>query len=104
MIIVPLLPAIGNAVNPSGVHISSGLSHLYDFNWLYCFFSSSVLYYALNWAWPHTTTLIPAPVYAEHTVRRDGGDSATVVSIEGIEKGNADYAAGDVDHEHVQMK
>jgi NCS1 family nucleobase:cation symporter-1 len=67
LVVVPLLPAIGNAVN-TNIHISTGLQHLYDFNWLYCFFSSSVAYYVLNLVWPHAATQIPSPIYGVDTL------------------------------------
>ena len=101
VIVVPLLPAIGHAVNSKGVHISAGLAHLYTFNWLYCFFSSAVLYYVLNLIWPHRTTLIPAPVYADHTIRPTA--DTTVVTIDGVEKGDSIYEIRDGDEGQEQI-
>ncbi|KAH8804386.1 NCS1 allantoate transporter [Xylogone sp. PMI_703] len=58
VITVPLLPGLAKAVTPNSVHIDAGLQHLYSINWLYGFSLSAVLYYALNYFWPHHPTLI----------------------------------------------
>ncbi|KAI0850077.1 uracil permease [Daldinia vernicosa] len=58
-VIVPLLPALAKKVTPQNVDVSQGLVNLFTFNWLYGFFVSVVMYYALNYFFPHETTLIP---------------------------------------------
>ncbi|KAI0155965.1 uracil permease [Pestalotiopsis sp. NC0098] len=58
LVIVPLLPALAYKVTPQNVHISTGLQHLFTFNWLYGFVVSIVLYYVLNVVFPHRPTLI----------------------------------------------
>lgn len=55
--IVPLLPGLANKVNP-GLKLSSGLQHLFTFNWLYGFFLSIFLYYLCNLFFPDNQTLI----------------------------------------------
>lgn len=45
LVICPLLPGLGWKVTPQNVQISVGLQHLFDFNWLYGFLLSIVLYY-----------------------------------------------------------
>ncbi|THX19606.1 uridine permease-like protein Fui1 [Aureobasidium pullulans] len=58
VVVVPLLPALGNKVTPGRVSVPIGLKHLFDFNWLYGFMSSVVMYYVLNVCFPHSATLI----------------------------------------------
>lgn len=62
LVVVPLLPALGNRVTPDAVHISEGLANLFTFNWLYGFFTSIFLYWILNFFFPHRPSLIPAVV------------------------------------------
>lgn len=57
-VMAPVLPGVAYAVSPNNVFISTGLKHLYSINWLYSFFTSSVLYYLLNLLFPNSTTLI----------------------------------------------
>lgn len=59
---MPLLPAIGYAVNPKKVHVSEGLKHLYSINWLYCFLLSFSLYFVLSKLFPPKATIIPAMI------------------------------------------
>ncbi|KAI1656479.1 uracil permease [Daldinia decipiens] len=59
LVIMPLLPALAKKVTPQNVDISQGLVNLFTFNWLYGFFVSVVMYYALNYFFPDETTLIP---------------------------------------------
>ncbi|KAI5273606.1 uridine permease-like protein Fui1 [Aureobasidium subglaciale] len=68
LVIVPLLPALGNKVNPGGVTVPIGLKHLFDFNWLYGFVSSCVIYCGLNICFPHSATPIANAVLADDYV------------------------------------
>lgn len=70
VVIVPLLPAMAKKVTPQNVHISQGLVNLFTFNWLYGFFVALVLYYALNYFFPHRATLIPSVVPGYGSVLR----------------------------------
>ncbi|KAI1412458.1 uracil permease [Hypoxylon sp. FL1857] len=70
VVIVPLLPALAKKVTPQNVHISQGLVNLFTFNWLYGFFLSLVMYYALNYLWPDQTTLIPSVVSGDAPIVR----------------------------------
>lgn len=65
VIITPLLPALGHKVTPNSVPIPIGLQHLFDFNWIYGFVTSIVLYYSLNVISPHSETLISQVVHAD---------------------------------------
>lgn len=62
VVIVPLLPALGQKVTPDNVSISKGLENLFSFNWLYGFVTSVFLYYVLNYFFPHRATLIDKAV------------------------------------------
>ncbi|KAH7122049.1 permease for cytosine/purines, uracil, thiamine, allantoin-domain-containing protein [Dactylonectria estremocensis] len=66
VIITPLLPALGHKVTPNKVPIPVGLQHLFDFNWIYGFVTSIVLYYGLNLLFPHSQTLISQVVHGDH--------------------------------------
>ncbi|KAK5108476.1 hypothetical protein LTR62_008294 [Meristemomyces frigidus] len=63
LVVVPLLPGMANKISPTTVHIDEGLKHLFDFNWLYGFCLSIVLYWSLNKISPDNATLIPEVVY-----------------------------------------
>lgn len=65
LVVVPMLPALGNKVTPNKVHIPIGLSHLFTINWLYGFIASCVIYYALNIIFPDRRTLILSGVTGE---------------------------------------
>lgn len=82
MTAVPLLPAVGKAVNPSGVHISPGLEHLYDFNWLYCFLLSFSLYFVLSKLFPAKETIIPEMILG---IAEEASDSITDEKSNGTE-------------------
>lgn len=68
IIIVPLLPPMAHVVNPSSVTVPAGLTHLYDFNWLYGFVSASTLYYVLNRIFPYKRGLIENAVLVESSI------------------------------------
>lgn len=53
----PNLPGLAHAVNSSN-NISVGAQHLYDMNYLYGFYSALVVYYVLNYFWPHAPTTL----------------------------------------------
>ncbi|KAI1854981.1 hypothetical protein JX265_012336 [Neoarthrinium moseri] len=63
VVICPLLPALGHKVTPQNVTISEGLQHLFDFNWIYGFVTSILVYYMLNLVSPHRATLIPKVIH-----------------------------------------
>ncbi|KAH9903634.1 uracil permease [Xylariomycetidae sp. FL2044] len=75
VVIVPLLPALGQKVTPDNVYISQGLSNLFKFNWLYGFVTSIFMYYVLNVLFPHRPTLIervvPGHQYAIDGIEAD---------------------------------
>lgn len=75
LIIIPLLPALGKKVNPSGVSISQGLENLFSFNWLYGFFASLFMYWLLNVVWPHQATLIPNVVRGDENFDLEGAEA-----------------------------
>jgi NCS1 family nucleobase:cation symporter-1 len=89
IIIVPLLPPMAHVVNPSSVTVPAGLTHLYDFNWLYGFVSGSTLYYILNRVFPYKRGLIETAVLVESSIH---GNS----TMEGIAT-HASHAEGDND-------
>ncbi|SPO07171.1 related to uracil permease [Cephalotrichum gorgonifer] len=62
VVIVPLLPGLGNKVTPENVQLTVGLQHLFSFNWLYGYFMSIFLYYVLNFFFPDKGTLIEKTV------------------------------------------
>jgi NCS1 family nucleobase:cation symporter-1 len=72
IIIVPLLPPMAHVVNANSVSVPAGLTHLYDFNWLYGFTSGSVLYYILNRIFPYRRGLIPEAVLVESSIHGHG--------------------------------
>ena len=61
--VAPLLPGLGQSITPESVHIGSGLSNLYSFNWLFGFVCSIVLYTALSHAFPAKDTLLDETVW-----------------------------------------
>ena len=61
--VAPLLPGLGQSITPESVHIGSGLSNLYSFNWLFGFVCSIVLYTALSYAFPAKDTLLDETVW-----------------------------------------
>ena len=61
--VAPLLPGLGQSITPQSVHIGSGLSNLYSFNWLFGFVCSIVLYTALSYAFPARDTLLQATIW-----------------------------------------
>ncbi len=73
-VMAPVLPGVAYAVSPSTVFIGTGAQNLYKINWLFSFFTSSVLYYVLNLVFPHRTSLI------EHVVP---GIKPTAESVDG---------------------
>ncbi|KAK3116627.1 hypothetical protein LTR53_002802 [Teratosphaeriaceae sp. CCFEE 6253] len=73
LVIVPLLPGMANKVTPGSVAISTGLKHLFAFNWLYGFCLSIAMYWTLNAVAPDRQTLIPEVVHGTPPVM-DGVD------------------------------
>lgn len=65
LVIVPMLPALANKVTPDAVSVPAGLAHIFSINWLYCFFTSAVLYYVFNLVDPDKKTLIDATISGE---------------------------------------
>ena len=61
--VAPLLPGLGQSITPESVHIGSGLSNLYSFNWLFGFVCSIVLYTALSYAFPAKDALLDETVW-----------------------------------------
>lgn len=76
------------------MRIGQGLVNLFAFNWLYGFFVSFVLYYALNYFFPDRDTLIPCVVL---------GDRGAVLQAAGadddddVESGGGGDGGGDVE-------
>ncbi|KAF4125819.1 nucleobase:cation symporter-1, NCS1 family [Geosmithia morbida] len=82
VVIVPLLPALGNKVTPQNVPLNEGLKHLFAFNWLYGYITSLFLYWLLNYLFPAEETLVPVTV--------PGGDYSAIHGVEAndVESGN----------------
>lgn len=82
--VVPLLPGLANRVAPQDVTISPGMRNLFNFNWLYGFFLSGTMYYALNLCFPDKATLINHTVYGDGTILHGlEGDVESRTSIGG---------------------
>ena len=93
VIVVPLLPGLAQAVTPNNVHIDIGLQHLYSISWLYGFCLSIVLYYALNYFWPHRPTLIPKVIPGVVVAGMEFDvENSSVVSV-GRRKGEVGFIA-----------
>jgi NCS1 family nucleobase:cation symporter-1 len=58
---VPNAPGLAAAVN-SRISITSGIQHVYDWNYCYGFFSAVIVYYVLNLAFPDHRSLIDSPI------------------------------------------
>ncbi|KAH7021200.1 NCS1 nucleoside transporter [Microdochium trichocladiopsis] len=99
LVIVPLLPALGKKVNPTGVSISVGLENLFNFNWLYGFFVALVLYWVLNVVWPHKPTLIPKTIYGDENVILDSSEADVESRAGQSEKGQSASSAASVTKE-----
>ncbi|RFU30290.1 hypothetical protein B7463_g6039, partial [Scytalidium lignicola] len=58
----PNLPGLVNAINPK-ITVSAGVLHIYDFGWLYGFWSSVVVYTALSRFFPVKEMVIEKTIY-----------------------------------------
>jgi NCS1 family nucleobase:cation symporter-1 len=65
--VVPNLPGLAKAVNPS-LNLNSGIEHIYDMSYLWGFSSAAVLYVSLNKLFPAEETLLKAPIYEDVSV------------------------------------
>ncbi|KIH91075.1 cytosine-purine permease [Sporothrix brasiliensis 5110] len=74
----PLLPGLAESISgPAKVKVSQGILQLYDFNWLFGFVTSIVLYTALSWAVPEPKTLLTDTIWKRgeiEGVRESGSD------------------------------
>ena len=58
VVIIPLLPGLVNSTSGGTIEVGQGLKNLFSINWLYGFFTSTVLYVSLNKIWPDRQTII----------------------------------------------
>ncbi|CAK7212331.1 hypothetical protein SCUCBS95973_001427 [Sporothrix curviconia] len=76
--VAPLLPGLAESISgASAVHVSNGILQLYDFNWLFGFVTSIVLYTGLNWAFPESKALLKDTIWTRgeiEGVRESGSD------------------------------
>lgn len=89
LVIVPVLPALGNKVTPESVHIPKGLANLFTINWLYGFISSIILYYVFNLVHPNKVAFVDELVLGEvfEGVDNTGSDSSVAELDSFAEKG-----------------
>ncbi|KAF2722915.1 hypothetical protein K431DRAFT_345114 [Polychaeton citri CBS 116435] len=75
--IVPNMPGLAKAVNPS-IKISSGIQHVYDINYLWGFSSAFFLYWLLSTIFPAKETLISASITDDLAVLHgvEGGEES----------------------------
>ncbi|KZL63844.1 NCS1 allantoate transporter (NCS1 nucleoside transporter) [Colletotrichum tofieldiae] len=85
IVIIPLLPGLVAKVS-SSVTLSSGLNNLFSFNWLYGFFLSILIYYTLNYFFPHRESLIPCVVTGFETTLMGVDLDVDIQSAEGAKK------------------
>lgn len=77
VIVIPLLPGLGNKVTPDNVQLNEGLRNLFSFNWLYGYCASIFMYYVLNLFFPDRSTLIERVVPGNDYSSIDGHDADT---------------------------
>ncbi|CAK7566565.1 MAG: hypothetical protein SEPTF4163_004512 [Sporothrix epigloea] len=75
--VAPLLPGLAQSISPGSVQVNSGILQLYDFNWLFGFVTSIVLYTALSWISPAPNTILTDTIWTRgeiEGVRETGSD------------------------------
>lgn len=78
----PLLPGLALSIGgPGKVHISAGAAHLYDFDWIYGFVTSIVVYTVLHWLFPWRAALVPSTIDGVEIMLE--GRASTVITDEG---------------------
>ncbi|CAK7205221.1 hypothetical protein SEUCBS139899_007988 [Sporothrix eucalyptigena] len=76
--VAPLLPGLAESISGAEkVHVSQGILNLYDFNWLFGFVTSIVLYTGLSWVFPTPNALLKDTIWTRgeiEGVRESGSD------------------------------
>lgn len=65
--VTPNIPGLAMAVNPS-ITLSSGIVHLYDFNYIWGLVSAAVIYFATSYFFPAKETLLPESIYDDDQI------------------------------------
>jgi NCS1 family nucleobase:cation symporter-1 len=60
----PTLPGLINNINPTINNISVGAKHLYDFGWLFAFWTSVIVYAVLSHVFPAKETLLERSIWS----------------------------------------
>jgi nucleobase:cation symporter-1, NCS1 family len=73
--VAPLLPGLAYSINKNGTHVSQGILHLYDFDWLFGFVTSIFLYTTLSYFFPAKESLIEKTIFGYDEDNYDGSYS-----------------------------